>query len=244
MRVIFLGPPGAGKGTQARQLAAEWGIPQIATGDILREAVASGSRLGVEAKHYIEAGALVPDEVVIGLVAERLEGAEARNGFLLDGFPRTVAQAAALDRLLAEWGLALDRVVFFKVSEAELLRRLTGRRVCKQCGETFHLVSFPPRAAGKCDRCGGELVQREDDSEATVRRRLAVYEDQTAALLDYYRSRGLLTPVKAEGTIGAIEATIRSALESSGGFARATPGGRFGRGAGPPSEEKAEGGTR
>jgi adenylate kinase len=244
MRVIFLGPPGAGKGTQARQLAAEWGIPQIATGDILREAVASGSRLGVEAKHSIEAGALVPDEVVIGLVAERLDRAEARNGFLLDGFPRTVAQAAALDRLLVERGLAVDRVVFFKVSEAELVRRLTGRRVCKQCGETFHLVSFPPRAAGKCDRCGGELVQREDDSEATVRRRLAVYEDQTAALLDYYRSRGLLTPVKAEGAIGVIEATIRSALESSAGFARATPGGRFGRGAEPPSEEKAEGATR
>jgi len=242
--VIFLGPPGAGKGTQARQLAAEWGVPQIATGDMLREAVASQSRLGVEAKHYIEAGALVPDEVVIGLVAERLDRAEARNGFLLDGFPRTVAQAAALDRLLAERGLALDRVVFFKVSEAELVRRLTGRRVCKQCGETFHLVSFPPRAAGKCDRCGGDLVQREDDSEATVRRRLAVYEDQTAALLDYYRSRGLLTPVKAEGAIGAIEATIRSALESSAGCARATPGGRFGRGAEPRSEEKAEGGTR
>ncbi len=244
MRVIFLGPPGAGKGTQARQLAAEWGIPQIATGDILREAVASGSRLGVEAKHHIEAGALVPDEVVIGLVAERLEGAEARNGFLLDGFPRTVAQAAALDRLLAERGLALDRVVFFKVSEAELVRRLTGRRVCKQCGETFHLVSFPPRAAGKCDRCGGELVQREDDSEATVRRRLAVYEDQTAALLDYYRSRGLLTPVKAEGAIGAIEATIRSALSSEGGSAplpNLPPGAARAK---PALDSSAEGGTR
>lgn len=211
MRVIFLGPPGAGKGTQARQLAAEWGIPQIATGDILREAVASGSRLGVEAKHHIEAGALVPDEVVIGLVAERLEGAEARNGFLLDGFPRTVAQAAALDRLLAERGLALDRVVFFKVSEAELVRRLTGRRVCKRCGATFHL-SAPPRSAGACDRCGGELSQREDDSEATVRRRLAVYEEQTAPLLDYYRLRGLLTRVNGEGSIEAVAAAIERGL--------------------------------
>ena len=213
MRVIFLGPPGAGKGTQARQLAAEWGVPQIATGDLLREAVASGSRLGLEAKRYIETGALVPDEVVIGLVAEQLDRAEAQKGFLLDGFPRTVAQGQALDQLLTKRSLKLDRVIFFKVSEAELVRRMTGRRVCKKCGEAFHLISFPPREEGKCDRCGGELVQREDDTEETVRRRLRVYEEQTAPLLDYYRNRRLLSPVKAEGAIEAIQAAIRSAVQ-------------------------------
>jgi len=183
---------------------------------MLREAVASGSRLGLEAKRYMDEGALVPDGVVIGLVAERLDQVEARKGFLLDGFPRTVAQAEALDRLLTERGFKLDRVIFFEVSEAELVRRLTGRRVCKRCGATFHF-STPPRAAGACDRCGGELSQREDDSEATVRRRLAVYKEQTAPLLDYYRLRGLLTRVSGEDSIEAVAAAIRSALSSEGG---------------------------
>lgn len=216
MRVIFLGPPGAGKGTQAQQFAAEWGVLQIATGDLLRDAVGRGSPLGLEAKRYMDAGALVPDEVVIGLVAEQLDRPEARNGFLLDGFPRTVAQAMATDRLLKERSAALDRVIFFKVSEVELVRRMTGRRVCKQCGANFHVVSLPPREEGKCDRCGGELIQREDDTEATVRRRLAVYENETAALLDYYRSRKLLAPVKAEGTVETITAAIRGVLEAKG----------------------------
>ena len=216
MRLIFLGAPGAGKGTQARQLAAEWGIVQIATGDILREAVASGSRLGLEAKRYMDEGALVPDEVVIGLVAERLDHAEARKGFILDGFPRTVAQAEALGRLLAALGLALDRVLFFEVSEAELVRRLSGRRVCTRCGATFHLVFSLPRVAGACDRCGGELFQREDDREETVRRRLKVYETQTAPLLDYYRSRGLLTTVNGEGPVETIGAAVRSAIGGRG----------------------------
>lgn len=217
MRVIFLGPPGAGKGTQARQLAAEVGIPQIATGDILREAAAKQSPLGLEAKRYMDRGTLVPDEVVIGLVAERLDHPSARKGFLLDGFPRTVAQAEALERILKEHGLVLDRVIFFEVSEAELLRRLTGRRVCRRCGGTFHLVFAPPRVAGTCDRCGGELYQREDDSEVAVRQRLAVYESETAPLLDYYGSRSLLTTVKGEGPVDAIAAAIRSALSSEGG---------------------------
>lgn len=217
MRVIFLGPPGAGKGTQARRLAAELGIPQIATGDILREAVARRTRLGLEAKRYMDGGVLVPDEVVIGLVAERLDQATASQGFLLDGFPRTVGQAEALERLLKELGVALDRVIFFEVSEVELLRRLTGRRVCKRCGATFHLVSSPPRVGGTCDRCGGELYQREDDSEATVRQRLAVYGMETAPLLDYYGSRGLLTKVKAEGSIEVVGRAIRAAISSEGG---------------------------
>ncbi len=211
MRVIFLGPPGAGKGTQAQQFAASWGISHVATGDMLREAVARGSRLGLEAKRYMNEGALVPDEVVIGLVADRVDQGETRKGFLLDGFPRTVAQADALDRLLTERGLGLNRVIFFEVSAAELVRRLTGRRVCKRCGATFHL-SAPPRSAGACDRCGGELSQREDDSEATVGMRLAVYEEQTAPLLDYYRLRGLLTRVNGEGSIEAVAAAIERGL--------------------------------
>lgn len=216
MRVIFLGPPGAGKGTQARNFAARWGVPQIATGDILREAVSRGSRLGLEAKRYMDAGNLVPDEVVIGLVAERLDQGEAKKGFLLDGFPRTVAQAEALDRLLVERGQGLDRVIFFRVTEAELIRRLTGRRVCKGCGANFHLVFSPPKVAGTCDRCKGGLFQREDDAEVTVRRRLAVYQEQTAPLLDYYRRRGLLTPVNGESAIEAVEAAIRGALGEGG----------------------------
>lgn len=217
VRVIFLGPPGAGKGTQARRLAAELGIPQIATGDILREAVAKQTRLGLEAKRYMDVGLLVPDEVVVGLVAEQLDHAAARQGFFLDGFPRTMAQAEALEALLKEHGLALDRVVFLEVSEAELLHRLTGRRVCTRCGATFHLVFSPPRVAGTCDRCGGDLLQREDDSEVTVRQRLAVYSRETAPLLDYYASRGLLTRVKGDGPVEAIGAAIRSALSSEGG---------------------------
>ncbi len=213
VRVIFLGPPGAGKGTQARRLAAEFGIPQIATGDILREAVAKQTRLGLEAKRYMDAGMLVPDEVVVGLVAEPLDHASARQGFLLDGFPRTMAQAEALEALLKELDVALDRVIFLEVSEAELLHRLTGRRVCTRCGATFHLVFSPPRVAGTCDRCGGDLLQREDDSEATVRRRLAVYSRETAPLLDYYASRGLLTRVKGDGSMEVVKAAIRAALE-------------------------------
>ena len=211
MRLIFLGPPGAGKGTQARTLAEEQGIPQIATGDMLREAIARGTRLGLEAKSYYDRGVLVPDEVAVGLVAERLDAEDAQKGFILDGFPRTMAQAEALERLLKDRDLAVERAVFFEVSEKELLRRLTGRRVCRGCGATYHEVSSPPERAGRCDRCGGELYQREDDSEATVRRRLEVYTAQTAPLLEYYRSRGLLTTVVGEGSSEEIGRAIRRA---------------------------------
>lgn len=213
MRVAFLGPPGAGKGTQARELAREWGVAHLATGDMLREAVAAGTPLGLEAKRYMDQGALVPDDVIVGAMAERLGKPAAVAGFILDGFPRTIAQAEALERLLKDLGHRLDGVVFFEVSEPELLRRLTGRRVCRQCGATFHVIAAPPRQAGVCDRCGGSLYQREDDSEATVRNRLEVYARQTAPLLEYYRQRGLLATVPGEGVIDRIRRDLRRVLE-------------------------------
>jgi len=212
MRAIFLGPPGAGKGTQARQLAETWSVAHVATGDMLREALAQGTPLGLEARRYMDSGGLVPDEVVIGLVADRLTRPDARGGFVLDGFPRTAAQAEALDRLLAARGLGLDRVIFLDVTRPELLRRLTGRRVCRTCGATYHLISAPPRTAGRCDACGGELYQREDDAEAAVARRLDVYQSQTAPLLAYYRSRGQLACVPGEGAVEQVAAEIKRAL--------------------------------
>jgi adenylate kinase len=211
LRVIFLGPPGAGKGTQAQALAREWGVPHVATGDMLREAVAARTPLGLEAKRHMDSGGLVPDEVVIGLVGERLAQTDAKAGVVLDGFPRTVAQAEALDALFARTGLSLDRVVYFNVSRDELLRRLTGRRVCRACGRTYHLVSAPPKAANKCDACGGELYQRVDDSEATVATRLDVYRKQTSPLLDYYRGRNLLAEVAGEGSVAEVAEAIRKA---------------------------------
>jgi adenylate kinase len=211
VRLIFLGPPGAGKGTQARELAREWGVPQIATGEMLREAVAAGTPLGREAKRLMDTGALVPDDVMIGLIAERLRQPDAADGFILDGFPRTIAQAEALDRLLKDLGHALDGVLYFEVAEPELVRRLTGRRLCRQCQTAFHLVSAPPRREGVCDRCGGDLYQREDDGEATVRHRLQVYARQTSPLLDYYRQRGRLARINGEGAIATIRDAIRRA---------------------------------
>ena len=211
MRLIFLGPPGAGKGTQARDLAREWGVPQIATGEMLREAVAAGTPLGREAKRIMDSGALVSDDVMIGLIAERLRQPDATGGFILDGFPRTIAQAEALDRLLKDLGHKLDGVLFFDVTEPELVRRLTGRRLCRQCQTAYHVISAPSRREGVCDRCGGELYQREDDSEATVRNRLGVYQRQTSPLLDYYRQRGQLSTINGEGAIDSIRESIRRA---------------------------------
>jgi len=211
-RVAFLGPPGAGKGTQARDLAQEWGVLHLATGDMLREAVAAGNPLGREAKGYMDKGALVPDDVIIRMMGERLAARDAAGGVILDGFPRTIAQADSLAKLLKDLGQTLDTVIYFEVSEPELLRRLTGRRVCRKCGHTYHLVSNPPKRAGICDECGGELYQRDDDSEATVRNRLQVYERQTAPLLDYYRQRSSLKSVSGEGPLGTIRDAIRKAV--------------------------------
>ena len=215
MRLIFLGPPGAGKGTQAKALAREWRVPQISTGEMLRDAVKAGTPLGRQAQQVMESGGLVSDDVMVGIIADRLRQRDAAPGFILDGFPRTIAQAEALNRLLKDLGQALDGVVYFDVPEAELIRRLTGRRLCRQCQTAYHLVSAPPKREGICDRCGGELYQRDDDSEATVRHRLEVYARQTAPLLDYYRGRGGLTTVKADGDVAAITGAIRRAVAES-----------------------------
>lgn len=212
MRLIFLGAPGAGKGTQARDLAGALAVPHIATGDMLREAVTAGSALGREAKRSMDAGALVPDSVVIGLIRERLARPDAKLGFILDGFPRTIGQAESLDRLLSERGETVDRVVLLQVGEGELVRRLTGRRWCPQCGASYHLTSAPPRRAGRCDRCGGALIQRDDDQEATVRSRLEVYGRQTAPLLGYYRHRGLLQEIEGEGPLERVRRLVQAAV--------------------------------
>lgn len=211
MRIAFLGPPGAGKGTQARDLARAWSVPHIATGDMLREAVAAGTALGREAKAYMDRGALVPDDVIIAMIAERLRQPDARSGFLLDGFPRTIPQAEGLERLLKDIGQPLERVIYFDVAEPELVRRLTGRRVCRGCGHSFHVVSNPPRREGVCDACGGELYQRVDDSESTVRNRLGVYRTQTSPLLEWYAARGLLVTVEGEGPIADIARRVQDA---------------------------------
>jgi adenylate kinase len=213
MRVVLLGPPGAGKGTQARRLAARWSVPQVATGDMLREAVARGTTLGLEARRYMDTGELVPDSVIIGLVRERLAQPDGRKGFVLDGFPRTAAQAEALDQMLEAEGTPLDRVVLFQVPDEEPVARLSGRRVCRGCGRNYHLTLSPSRTAGVCDHCGGELYQRTDDEEATVRRRLAVYARDTRPLVEYYRRRGLLATIAGTGSVDAVQADLIKATE-------------------------------
>ncbi|MGQ9779025.1 MAG: adenylate kinase [Bacillota bacterium] len=216
MNLILLGPPGAGKGTQAKLISARHGIPHISTGDIFRAAIAEGTPLGRQAREFLDRGALVPDEIVIGIVTERLGAEDCRPGFLLDGFPRTLPQAEALDRYLAATGRTLTAVLALEVGEEVLIRRLGGRRVCRACGAPYHIETNPPREEGRCDRCGGELYQRDDDRPATVRERLRVYEAQTRPLLDYYEERGLLKRIQADGGIEEVDAAIERALAGGG----------------------------
>jgi len=212
MNLILLGPPGAGKGTQAKRMVETYGIPQISTGDMLREAVKNQTQLGLEAKKFMDSGQLVPDEVVIGLVKERLGRDDCAKGFMLDGFPRTVPQAEELDKVLAGMNKNLDHVISIEVPNEELMGRLTGRRTCKQCGAGFHVIFDPPKQEGVCDKCGGELYQRDDDNEATVSNRLKVYESQTKPLIDYYSAKGLLRPIDGVGAIDEIFGRIKALL--------------------------------
>jgi len=192
LNVVLLGAPGAGKGTQAERIQARFDLPHISTGEMLRAAVAQGTGMGLAAKRYMESGDLVPDDVVVGVVRDRLAEPDAGDGFLLDGFPRTLPQAERLDTMLADEGRAITHVVLIEVPEDELVRRLAGRRMCRGCGKGYHMVFDPPKADGVCDVCGGELYQRTDDNEATVRNRLEVYEEQTAPLVGYYKARDVL----------------------------------------------------
>lgn len=213
MRLVLLGAPGAGKGTQAKKLKEKYGIPQVSTGDILRKAVADGTPLGKEARFYMDKGELVPDRVVIGLIEERLKQDDTRNGYILDGFPRNTSQAETLDRMLNDLGMPLDLVLSVDVPKEDLLKRLTGRRTCKNCQQMYNIYYSRPKKDGICDKCGGELFQRDDDKEETIRKRLDVYETQTAPLIDYYSKKGTLKSVPGAGSIDKIFGMICDALK-------------------------------
>ncbi|MDI6890089.1 MAG: adenylate kinase [Thermodesulfovibrionales bacterium] len=214
MRLVLLGAPGAGKGTQAKKLIEKYGIPQISTGDILRAAVAQGTPLGKEAKSYMDKGELVPDSVVIGLVKERIAKDDCKKGYILDGFPRNTAQAEALDKVLTEMGAPLDTSLVVDVDRDVLMKRLTGRRTCRNCQQMYNIYFSPPKKEGVCDKCGGELFQRDDDKEETIRRRLDVYDAQTAPLINYYKERRILKSVEGIGSIDEIFKNVCAVLES------------------------------
>lgn len=212
MRLILLGPPGAGKGTQAKMLVERLGVPQISTGDMLRAAVKAGSPLGIEAKGYMDRGALVPDQVINGLMRERVQQPDTTRGYILDGYPRTLAQAESLREMLLAVGLAVHHVVSLDVPTEELVERLAGRRTCLNCGAMYHVRFSPSRVEGRCDACGGTTVQREDDREDTVRHRLRVYAEQTEPLIRFYDKLGLLRRVAGTGSIAEIFQRITRAL--------------------------------
>lgn len=199
MRIILIGAPGSGKGTQAENIRQKYPIAHISTGDILRANVKAGTELGENAKVYMESGKLVPDEVIIAMVESRLQEPDCKNGFILDGFPRTKNQAEALDLILEKLGILLDAVVQLNVDDETVVRRLTTRRVCKSCGEIYNILSKSAKIEGICDKCGGEVIQRNDDIESVIRNRLTVFHEQTAPLIDYYRSKDLLVSVNAAG---------------------------------------------
>ena len=213
MNIILIGPPGAGKGTQAKRMIDRLGVPQISTGDMFRAAVKEGSPMGKKAKEYMDKGALVPDDVVIGVVKERFEKPDTRKGFILDGFPRTLEQAKALDKLLGDLGSRIDHVVVIEVPDDSLVGRLTGRRTCRGCGYMHHVEFDPPKAEGVCDKCGGELYLRDDDKEATIRDRLSTYHAQTSPLIDYYSKSGIVR--KIDGT-RSMEEVNKAIFESIG----------------------------
>lgn len=214
MHIVFLGAPGAGKGTQAARVAEELKLAHIASGDMFREALKKQDELAMQAKYYMEKGMLVPDEITIKMILERISEPDCKRGVIFDGFPRNLAQAEALDEALKQQDRAIDKVVYIKVSEEELLKRLSGRWICRQCQTPYHATNSPPRVWGKCDQCGGELYQRPDDTEKTVKERLKVYFAQTAPLIDYYTRADKLLEVDGEGSLNDIEERILAALNA------------------------------
>jgi adenylate kinase len=220
MNLIVIGPPGSGKGTQGRLIAERYHIPQISTGDILREAVRNGSALGLEAKTSMVRGELVPDEVVIGIIEDRLMQRDCGKGFLLDGFPRTVAQADALERMLGKRGLVIDHVINIEIEMEELVKRLRGRRTCSRCGAMYHLLFNPPKKEGVCDQCGGSLYQRDDDKEETIRSRFEVYSQQTEPVIQYYASKGLVRSINGVGHMDDIFHRILEVIEDREAYAK------------------------
>lgn len=215
MYILLMGPPGAGKGTQAEKLIREYGIPQISTGDMFRAAVKSGTALGKEAKSYMDKGALVPDSVTVGIVKERLAQDDCKKGWILDGFPRTTAQASALDAILHDLGIQLTAVLDFNVNRDDLVKRVSGRLVCRQCGASFHKEFRPPKQEGVCDNCGGELYQRADDNEVTVRERLAVYDTSTKPLIDYHKVSGRYYEINGDQSMDKVFADVQAALKKA-----------------------------
>ena len=212
MYIVFLGAPGAGKGTQAAEVAKELTLAHIATGDMFRDAQKKGTKLALEAKTYMDKGLLVPDEITIKMVQERISAPDCVKGVIFDGFPRNLAQAQALDKAMAEQSKAIDKVVYIKVAEEELLQRLGGRWICRQCQTPYHEVASPPKVKGKCDKCGGELYQRSDDVPTTIKERLKVFFAQTAPLIDYYTKTGKLAEVNGEGGMDEIKQRILKAI--------------------------------
>ena len=212
MYIIFLGAPGAGKGTQAADVAQELNLIHIASGDLFRQALEQGTELGIKAESYMERGVLVPDQITIGMVLERISAPDCEGGAILDGFPRNLEQAEALDKALAQQSKAIDKVVYIEVSEEELLKRLSGRWICRQCQTPYHTTNSPPKVWGKCDKCGGELYQRPDDTVESVRKRLEVYSVETAPLIDYYARVDKLLEIDGEGGVDEVGGRIIAAL--------------------------------
>ncbi len=210
LRLIFLGPPGAGKGTQANVLATELGLGHISTGDLLRESVKKNSAIGLRAKSFMDKGELVPDEIVIDLVVDKLKNSNNKKGFILDGFPRTQPQAVSLDSSLGKLSERIDLVLYFKTSESTIIERLSGRRVCRSCGANYHIANIPPKQADICDICGGELYQRQDDKIDTIANRLKVYEEQTTSLIDYYTTKGILREVSGDFDVDKVREILLS----------------------------------